>query len=201
MTAVMAEMYGKASGCSGGRGGSMHIFDAETNLYGGNAIVGGGLPLAVGLALADRMRGETPRHRLLLRRRRGGRGRVPRDDEPCRALGAAGALRLREQRLRHGLGAGPLRVRDRHPRQGGGLRHGGRGRRRHGRGRRRGRGPPRGRRDPRATAAAVPRMPDLPLPGAFDVRRPALPRQGRGRGLARTRARSCASRAGSWRTT
>ncbi len=58
MTAVMAEMYGKQSGCSGGRGGSMHLFDAATNFYGGNAIVGGGLPLAVGLALADRMRNE-----------------------------------------------------------------------------------------------------------------------------------------------
>jgi pyruvate dehydrogenase E1 component subunit alpha len=53
--AVMAEMYGKANGCCRGRGGSMHIFDAGRRLYGGNAIVGGGLPLAVGLALADRM--------------------------------------------------------------------------------------------------------------------------------------------------
>lgn len=57
MNAIMAEMYGKAEGCSGGRGGSMHLFDAKTNFYGGNAIVGGGLPLAAGLALADRMRG------------------------------------------------------------------------------------------------------------------------------------------------
>ena len=55
--AVMAEMYGKREGCSGGRGGSMHIFDAATKFYGGNAIVGGGLPLAVGLALADKMAG------------------------------------------------------------------------------------------------------------------------------------------------
>jgi len=54
--AVMAEMYGKATGCSRGRGGSMHLFDAATRFYGGNAIVGGGLPLAVGLALADRLR-------------------------------------------------------------------------------------------------------------------------------------------------
>jgi pyruvate dehydrogenase E1 component alpha subunit len=52
---LMAEMYGKREGCSGGRGGSMHLFDARTRFYGGNAIVGGGLPLAVGLALADRM--------------------------------------------------------------------------------------------------------------------------------------------------
>lgn len=56
MDAVMAEMYGKQEGSSRGRGGSMHIFDAPTRFYGGNAIVGGGLPLAVGLALADRMR-------------------------------------------------------------------------------------------------------------------------------------------------
>ncbi len=58
MESALAEMYGKATGCAGGRGGSMHLFDAETNLYGGNAIVGGGLPLAVGLGLGDRMRGE-----------------------------------------------------------------------------------------------------------------------------------------------
>ena len=56
--AVMAEMYGKQEGCCRGRGGSMHIFDAKTRLYGGNAIVGGGLPLAVGLALADKMQGK-----------------------------------------------------------------------------------------------------------------------------------------------
>jgi pyruvate dehydrogenase E1 component alpha subunit len=53
--AVMAEMYGKVTGCSRGRGGSMHLFDAETRFYGGNAIVGGGLPMAVGLALADKL--------------------------------------------------------------------------------------------------------------------------------------------------
>jgi pyruvate dehydrogenase E1 component alpha subunit len=56
-TALMAEMYGKMEGCSLGRGGSMHIFDKETRFYGGNAIVGGGIPLAVGIALADKMRG------------------------------------------------------------------------------------------------------------------------------------------------
>ena len=52
---LMAEMYGKVEGCSRGRGGSMHVFDAATRFYGGNAIVGGGLPIAVGLALADAM--------------------------------------------------------------------------------------------------------------------------------------------------
>ena len=58
MDAVMAEMLGKATGCSHGRGGSMHLFDASRRFYGGNAIVGGGLPLAVGLALAHKLRDE-----------------------------------------------------------------------------------------------------------------------------------------------
>jgi len=55
MGALMAEMYGKQEGCARGRGGSMHLFDRATRLFGGNAIVGGGLPLAVGLALAEKM--------------------------------------------------------------------------------------------------------------------------------------------------
>lgn len=53
--AIMAEMFGKQEGTSRGRGGSMHIFDADTRFYGGSAIVAGGLPLAVGMALADKM--------------------------------------------------------------------------------------------------------------------------------------------------
>jgi pyruvate dehydrogenase E1 component alpha subunit len=57
--AIMAEMYGKQEGCSRGRGGSMHLFDDTTRFYGGNAIVGGGLPVAVGLALADKMQGRS----------------------------------------------------------------------------------------------------------------------------------------------
>jgi pyruvate dehydrogenase E1 component alpha subunit len=58
MAALMAEMMGKASGCSRGRGGSMHLFDAGRRFYGGHAIVGGGLPVAAGLALAAHLRGE-----------------------------------------------------------------------------------------------------------------------------------------------
>ena len=57
MRAIMAEMYGKAAGCCHGHGGSMHLFDAKRRFYGGNAIVGGGLPLAAGLALADKLQG------------------------------------------------------------------------------------------------------------------------------------------------
>ncbi|WP_175842700.1 pyruvate dehydrogenase (acetyl-transferring) E1 component subunit alpha [Burkholderia contaminans] len=55
MGVLMAEMFGKREGCARGRGGSMHLFDRNIRLFGGNAIVGGGLPLAVGLALAGKM--------------------------------------------------------------------------------------------------------------------------------------------------
>ncbi len=57
--ALMAEMYGKATGCSRGRGGSMHFFDVSRRFYGGYAIVGGGLPIAAGIGLASKMRGGT----------------------------------------------------------------------------------------------------------------------------------------------
>lgn len=56
--AIMAEMFGKLEGCSHGRGGSMHLFDVSRRFYGGNAIVAGGIPLAVGMALADKLRGD-----------------------------------------------------------------------------------------------------------------------------------------------
>jgi len=55
--AIMAEMYGKVTGCARGRGGSMHLFCTDQRFYGGYAIVGGGLPIAVGLALADKLAG------------------------------------------------------------------------------------------------------------------------------------------------
>lgn len=55
--AVMAEMFGKQNGCARGHGGSMHLFDATRRFFGGHAIVAGGLPVAVGLALADKLSG------------------------------------------------------------------------------------------------------------------------------------------------
>lgn len=58
MTVLMAEMYGKREGCCRGRGGSMHVFDRSRRFLGGNAIVAGGLPLAVGTALAAQLRGD-----------------------------------------------------------------------------------------------------------------------------------------------
>jgi pyruvate dehydrogenase E1 component alpha subunit len=59
MEAVLAEMFGRTTGCSRGRGGSMHLFDTARRFYGGNAIVAGGMPLAVGLALGDARQGRT----------------------------------------------------------------------------------------------------------------------------------------------
>jgi pyruvate dehydrogenase E1 component alpha subunit len=53
MNAILAEMLGKVEGCCRGRGGSMHIFDRDRRFFGGNAIVGAGLPLAIGIAMAD----------------------------------------------------------------------------------------------------------------------------------------------------
>jgi pyruvate dehydrogenase E1 component alpha subunit len=55
---VMAELFGKKDGCSGGRGGSMHLFDLERRFMGGYGIVGGNLPIGAGLALASSYRGE-----------------------------------------------------------------------------------------------------------------------------------------------
>jgi pyruvate dehydrogenase E1 component alpha subunit len=55
--AVMAELFGKASGCSRGKGGSMHLFDKDVNFLGGHAIVGGQIPLATGVSFATKYKG------------------------------------------------------------------------------------------------------------------------------------------------
>jgi len=59
MDRVMAEMYGKEAGCALGRGGSMHLFDANTRFFGGNAIVGGGIPLPLAWRSLKRCRAAT----------------------------------------------------------------------------------------------------------------------------------------------
>jgi pyruvate dehydrogenase E1 component alpha subunit len=53
----MAELFGKAAGCTGGKGGSMHLFDASLGFLGGHGIVGGHIPLATGMAFAAKYRG------------------------------------------------------------------------------------------------------------------------------------------------
>ena len=57
--AVMAELFGKATGCSAGKGGSMHLFDAQRGFLGGHAIVGGHIPLSTGAAFAIKYRGSS----------------------------------------------------------------------------------------------------------------------------------------------
>src|SRR3954471_14038428 len=54
--AIMAELFGREGGCSGGKGGSMHLFDAETNFMGGYGIVGGHVPIAAGVGFAIKYR-------------------------------------------------------------------------------------------------------------------------------------------------
>ena len=54
---IMAELYGKATGCSKGKGGSMHMFDKEKHFYGGHGIVGGQIPLGAGIAFAEKYKG------------------------------------------------------------------------------------------------------------------------------------------------
>ena len=58
MKAAMAELFGKATGCAKGRGGSMHYFDVDKRFMGGHAIVGGHVPIAAGIAFASKYRGE-----------------------------------------------------------------------------------------------------------------------------------------------
>ena len=202
MTTVLAEMYGKQEGCSGGRGGSMHLFDRATNFYGGNAIVGGGLPLAVGLALADHMRGEDNVTACFF-----GDGAVAEgefhESLNLAALWALPVLFVCENNLyAHGHSAWRLSESETDiQRKAAGYRiaseavDG---------------------MDVVAVEAAArravqavredrqalfPGVPHLPVARPFHVRRPALPRQGRSRGLAAEESRSCASADGCRRTT
>ena len=131
MNAIMAEMYGKQEGCSRGRGGSMHLFDRATRFFGGNAIVGGGLPLATGLALADKL---APRPGCVTACFLA-RAPWPRAPSTSRSTwprcGGCRCSSSARTTLRHGHGAGALRVQHRPHGQGGDLRPGHRARQRH----------------------------------------------------------------------
>ena len=127
---MMAELFGRVDGYCKGKGGSMHIADFAVGMLGANGIVGGGLPIACGAALAAQLEGKGDVDGVLLRRRRGGRGRVPRGAQHRLAVEAADRLRLREQPVRgeqRGRRAAPARRR-RGPRRR--LRHARRHRRR-----------------------------------------------------------------------
>ncbi len=111
---IMAELFGRMDGLSKGKGGSMHLFDKSVNFLGGHGIVGAHLPLAAGAGLRHQVPGRRPGRAVLLRRRGGAGGRIPRVHEPGRAVEAPGDLHLREQPLRDGH-RDPSRARpDRH---------------------------------------------------------------------------------------
>ena len=102
--AVMAELLGKATGVSKGKGGSMHMWSNEHHLLGGQAIVGGAARHGGGRRLRHPVPGRAAHRARPLRRRRGGRGRLPRGDEPLRRLEAPGRLHVREQPVLDGHG-------------------------------------------------------------------------------------------------
>ncbi len=192
--ACMAELFGKATGCSRGLGGSMHYFDKANHMYGGHAIVGAHIPLATGMAFASKYRERRSRHALLLRRRRHQSGRISRGVQSRCALQAAGHLHLREQPLRDGDERGALDFAEADRRSGGRLRHAGlRGRRdefsRRPRQAHRG-----GRFDSQGSASGIRRDPDLPLPRPLDVGSGELSHEGSAReSIAWTiRSRVCA---------
>ena len=87
----MAELYGKQEGCSGGYGGSMHLYDVERGNLGANAVVGGGLPGIVGAALAFKLRGEQRVAVAFFGDGATNTGHVPRVAQPRAALEGAGA--------------------------------------------------------------------------------------------------------------
>ncbi len=108
MNPLMAELYGKVTGCSKGKGGSMHFFDPSRNYWGGHGIVGGQVPLGVGLAYGAQVQGPQGGLHDLHGGRRRQPGRRPRGLQPRRPLGAARRVRDREQRLFDGHEPGPL---------------------------------------------------------------------------------------------
>ena len=107
---------GRDGGLCRGLGGSMHLVDVEHGFMGATGVVGGNIPIALGSALAARLRGDDSGRRRLLRRRCGAGGPLQRDGQPRGALAAPDHPRLREQRLRGvhaALGAHDRRARQR----------------------------------------------------------------------------------------
>ncbi len=99
---LMAELFGKATGGSKGKGGSMHFFDAGRHMFGGNGIVGAQIPVATGVALKCRYRKDGGRGAVLVRRRRHPPGLLPREPQHGKDLEPSHHLHLREQPVRHG---------------------------------------------------------------------------------------------------
>jgi pyruvate dehydrogenase E1 component alpha subunit len=183
MGPIMAEMFGKVDGVSRGRGGSMHLFDAATRFYGGNAIVAGGIPLAVGLALADRMQGRTAVTVCFF-----GEGAVDEgafhESINLAALWDLPVLFACENNLYSmGMALERAEAQTDLALKAAGYADARLVGRRHGRARRRGDRATRRHRDPGWRRSGLRRVRDLPVPGPLDVRPGPVPRPGRGRGL------------------
>ena len=99
----MAELFGKADGLCGGRGGTMHLYDRAVGLFGTNGIVGAGIGQAVGIGMAARRAGHATTSAVaFFGDGAANHGALPRGAELRRGAAGAGGLRLREQPLRHG---------------------------------------------------------------------------------------------------
>ena len=186
---------GRADGLCRGLGGSMHLVDVEHGLLGATGVVGGNVPIAA----RQRARGAAARRRpgrgRVLRRRRGTGGALQRVGQPGDAVGAAGGVRVREQRLRRvhaALGAHERRARERRGRP---VRRDARHGRRQRRGGRVGRLRPLPRRGPRRPRADAARVPYPPAARPLRGRPGALPRGDRRGRVAGRRTRSCGSSA------
>ncbi len=184
--AILAEMYGFVEGCCRGRGGSMHLFDAATRFFGGNAIVAGGLPLAVGLALADKMAGRSRVTVCFF-----GEGAVA-EGEFHESLNLAALWQLpvlfccENNLYAMGTALGRSESQTDIALKAAAYRDRRVGRGRHGRPGCRGNGPARRGRCPFRRRTALPGAAHLPVPGALDVRPGTVPRESRSRPLART---------------
>ena len=178
---LLAELAGKATGCNGGRGGTMHVYMPSVGLLGTNGLVGGGIPAAVGLAISAKTRGTDQVAVSFFGDGATSHGAFHESLNFAGIQNAPGRVRLRKQSLRHRHAAAHGHAEHQHRQQGGVLRLSRRARRRQ---RRAGRLEGGGRSRPPGTrrrGADADRSADL-SPGGPSGRRP-----GRSAGLARRR--------------
>ncbi len=200
---VMAELYGKIGGCSKGKGGSMHLFDADKHFLGGHGIVGGQIPLATGVAYATKYRGTDQATLVFFGEAAVNQGAFH-ESLNMAQLWKLPCIYICENN-QYGMGTSlkPRDVDQRRVAEGGRLRDGVGVRGRHGRARRARRDGARGRARAQGVPAVAARDSHLPLHGSLDVRPRPLPHARRDRAAirsatpSRSSATTCARRASS----